>query len=269
MRFVYQYRTSDNVRHDDEIVAADREAAFRALKEMGIRPGRLEVAPGFFNKYLGNWKRRLAAIGLFAVTVAGVSIPFVGSYFAGTREGTAVSNPPVVETFLYVDENGYAKPIERRQIWGDEAVISAAARQNWRVIFSNPGERLLALFAEPGMRLTMLPRLPDSLKDDMDKALRTRLAIAPDELDEYRQMKCIVEGMKSELRDYLAAGGNLTGYIKRLQARQNEEVAFLEKARVELEKQIEAGEDAISAWQEMNKRIREQGLPALPMPGLN
>ena len=141
--------------------------------------------------------------------------------------------------------------------------------QNWRVIFSNPGERLLALFAEPGMRLSMLPRLPDSLKDDMDKALHTRLTISPDELDEYRQMKCIVEGMKAELRNYLSAGGNLTGYIKRLQARQNEEAAFLEKARAELGKQIEAGADVVSAWQEMNKRIREQGLPALPMPDIN
>ena len=269
MRFVYEYRTSDNVRHDGEIVATDREAAFRALKEEGIKPGRLEVAPGFFNKHLGNWKQRLAAICFLAVTVVGVSFLCVGPYFASPREEKVVPDPHAVETSLYVDENGFAKPIDRRQIWGDEAVISAAARQNWRVIFSNPGERLLALFAEPGMRLSMLPRLPDSLKDDMDKALRTRLAIAPDELDEYRQMKCIVEGMKSELRDYLAAGGNLTGYIKRLQARQNEEVAFLEKARVELEKQIEAGEDVISAWQKMNKRIREQGLPALPMPGLN
>jgi hypothetical protein len=38
---------------------------------------------------------------------------------------------------------------------------------------------------------------------------------------------------------------------------------------VELEKQIESGADPVTAWQEMNKRIREQGLPALPMPGLN
>jgi hypothetical protein len=269
VRFVYEYRTSDNVRHDGEIAATDREAAFRALKEIGIRPGRLETAPGFFNKYLGNWKLRLAAIGFFAVTAVGVSLPFVSSYFVGTREEQAVPPAPVTETSLYVDENGFAKPIERRQIWGDEAVITAAARQNWRVIFSNPAERLLALFAEPGMRLSMLPRLPDSLQEDMEKALRTRLTISPDELDEYRQMKCIVEGMKAELRDYVAAGGNLTGYIRRLQARQNEEVAFLEKARVELEKQIESGADPVTAWQEMNKRIREQGLPALPMPGIN
>lgn len=265
MRFVYEYRTSDNVRHDGEIAAPDREAAFRALKEIGIRPGRLEVAPGFFNRFLGNWKWWVAT-GLLCVTTA-VSFLLV----VGPREekDTQQVVPHVKETSLYVDENGFAKPIERRQIWGDEAVITAAARQNWRVIFSNPAERLLALFAEPGMRLSMLPRLPDSLQEDMEKALRTRLTISPDELDEYRQMKCIVEGMKAELRDYVAAGGNLTGYIRRLQARQNEEVAFLEKARVELEKQIESGADPVTAWQEMNKRIREQGLPALPMPGIN
>jgi len=38
MRFAYSYKTSDNVRHEAEIDAPSRDAAFAALREMGIRP---------------------------------------------------------------------------------------------------------------------------------------------------------------------------------------------------------------------------------------
>lgn len=259
MKFVYQYRTSDNVPHQGEIAASDREAAFQALRAQGIRPGRLEEAPGFFNRLFGRGKRWLA-IGVLALVAA-------GSIFSVMRSRQSLRE--LSESVSYVDSEGYARPIERRQIWGDAAVISAAAKQNWRVIFSNPADRLLALFAEPGQTLAMLPRLPSTLEQDMTRALNERFAIAEDELDEYRQMKCIVAGMKEELRAYLAAGGKLEGYIRRLQARQREEADFLSKAKAELDRQVKTGADVISAWQQMNRRVREQGLPALPLPEAN
>ena len=148
-------------------------------------------------------------------------------------------------------------------------MIAAAASKNWRIIFSNPADRLLALFAEPGVELSMMPRLPATLKSDMDKALAGRARIEQNDLDEYKQMKCIVEGMKVELRTYLAAGGKLEGYIRRLQKRQREEVEFLAKARVELHRKVEAGADVVDTWEEMNRMVREQGLPALPLPDSN
>lgn len=259
MKFVYQYRTSDNVPHQGEISAADRESAFQALRAQGIRPGKLEEAPGFLNRLFGRGKRWLA-IGTLLVAVA-AAVCVIGRDKRTIRE--------LAESASYVDSEGCARPIERRQIWGDEAVITAAAQQNWRVIFSNPAERLLALFAEPGQVLSMLPRLPATLEEDMKRALAGKSRIAPDELDEYRQMKCIVEGMKAELRAYIAAGGSLKGYIRRLQARQREESDYLSKAQEELMRQIKMGADAMGAWQEMNRRMREQGLPALPMPAAN
>lgn len=244
------------MQHRGEITAVDREAAFQSLRAQGIRPGRLEIAPGFFNQLFGRGKRWMA-IGLLAVVVV-VALIVIGRDRMTIREMEG-SSP-------YVDTDGFVKPIDRRQIWGDSVVIDVAARQNWRVIFPNPADRLLALFAEPGQTLTMMPRLPATLKDDMDRALSVRFKSAPGELDEYRQMKCIVEGMKEELRAYLKAGGSLNGYIKRLQQRQNEESDYLAKARAELQRQIDAGADAAAAWQEMNRTVREQGLPALQMP---
>lgn len=46
MRFAYSYKTSDNVRHEAEIDAPGRDAAFAALREMGIRPIRVVAAGG-------------------------------------------------------------------------------------------------------------------------------------------------------------------------------------------------------------------------------
>ena len=67
LRFVYQYRTSDNVVHEGAIGAADREAAFRALRSRGVKPARLEEAPGVFNKLFGKGKRWLAIAVLAAL----------------------------------------------------------------------------------------------------------------------------------------------------------------------------------------------------------
>ena len=70
MKFNYEYRTSDNVRHTGVIAASDREAAFAALKAQGIRPGCLAEAPGFFNKLFGKGKRWLA-IGVLGAALVG------------------------------------------------------------------------------------------------------------------------------------------------------------------------------------------------------
>ena len=259
MKFVYKYRTSDNVQHDGEINAANREAAFQRLREKGIRPGRLEAVPGVANWLCGNGIRWLI-VGIFMVAVFATATMIL-------RDRAHIRR--MSEASPYADADGFAKPIDRRQIWGDGAVIAVAASKNWRIIFSNPADRLLALFAEPGVELSMMPRLPATLKADMDKALAARARIEQNDLDEYKQMKCIVEGMKAELRAYLAAGGKLEGYIRRLQKRQREEVEFLAKARVELHRKIDAGADVVDAWEEMNRMVREQGLPALPLPDSN
>lgn len=68
MKFRFEYRTSDNVLHRGEIAAPDRESAFARLKEQGIRPARLEDAPGLGNKIFGKGKRWLA-IALLAILV--------------------------------------------------------------------------------------------------------------------------------------------------------------------------------------------------------
>ena len=71
MKFVYEYRTSDNALHSGRIAALDRDAAFAALKARGIRPARLVEAPGLVNKVFGKGKRWIAIVALSVAAIAG------------------------------------------------------------------------------------------------------------------------------------------------------------------------------------------------------
>lgn len=71
MKFVYEYRTSDNALHHGSVAAADRDAAFAALKARGVRPARLVEAPGFLNKLFGKGKRWIAIAVLSVAAAAG------------------------------------------------------------------------------------------------------------------------------------------------------------------------------------------------------
>ena len=62
MKFIYEYRTSDNVRRSGVIDASDRESAFIALKNQGVRPASMKEAPGIFNKLFGKGKRWIAIV---------------------------------------------------------------------------------------------------------------------------------------------------------------------------------------------------------------
>ena len=52
---------------------------------------------------------------------------------------------------------------------------------------------------------------------------------------EARQIRAMVEGMKREARAYLAAGGTIVEYGKRLTERQDAEIAIYERTRAEID----------------------------------
>ena len=271
MKFLYEYRTSENKRMVGAISAPNKDAVFQALKEKGVRPSKVYEAPGFFNKLFGKYKRWLV-IALLLLVIAGMVAReiLVDSSDEAVADVQPETSPKVVDVQVAQEqlysEGRFARPIERRQIWGDEAVIDMAAQSNWKVIFPNPADRFLSLFAQPGFMLPVFPRVPATIKDDFARALEERFTVSETDLDEYKQMKCIVEGMKVELREYLAEGGSLDGYIRRLVARQKEEADFVKKAKERLDAQIKSGVDAFDAWKDMNKVLRDQGLKTIPMP---
>ena len=74
MKFLYEYRTSDNAKHGGVIKAADSSAAYALLKSRGIKPSRFVEAPGFFNKLFGKGKRwiAIAVLGVLCLALCAV-----------------------------------------------------------------------------------------------------------------------------------------------------------------------------------------------------
>ena len=80
----------------------------------------------------------------------------------------------------------------------------------------------------------------------------------------------MVEGMKQEARAYIAAGGNVVEYGKRLTERQDAEIAFYERTKGEMEraKETRSGSDLIEFWEEKNDTLRNLGIRTITLESL-
>ena len=106
------------------------------------------------------------------------------------------------------------------------------------------------------------------------EALRARgirpikvVAASPEDGMEARQIKAMVEGMKAEARAYVAAGGNIVEYGRRLTERQDAEIAIYERARADLEaaRGSKSESDLVAYWEALNDRLRNLGIRLLPL----
>ena len=250
MKFLYEYRTSDNVRHSGVIAAPDREAAFAALKEKGIRPGSVIEAPGLFNKIFGKGKRWMA-IGVLCVLCLVLCAVIFTQDTGHPAQGIsfdATLDSPV-----------------RRQVIGDVAIIEKGISTGWADVFELEGERFLAGFAVPGtsvaVRSTTEAEILKALDHDCRNAQGTSL--------EERQIRAMVEGMKEELRKFLANGGTVVQYGQRLVERQERELGYHNLAKRELEEAAKAGKpkaELDALWESRNAHLRKMGIKLIPMP---
>ena len=249
MRFVYQYRTHDNAVRSGEVSASDRDAAYRALKEKGIRPARLEEAPGLANKVVGKGKRWIA-IAVLAV---------VAAVFAFQARKTPSGGA-----------TGSAAP--RHQIYGDPATVEAFERGDFESILPRGGDRLLAVFAQPGRLMcrkgfnprTLTPQSAAELAGYAEKSLSPDgdIEIGAGDPREVVELKQIVNGMRDEMRAYLANGnGTALSYWRRLNERTLQEMQIYERTRSELE-----NEQSSAVWEERNAALRRLGLRTIPNP---
>ena len=242
MKFLYTYRTPNNKQHRGEISAPTKEAAYAALRAQGIRAGRLEEAPGFFNKLFGKGKRWIT-IGVLGVgcLVLGLVVLFAPS------DGSALAAP------------------ERRQVVGDMGIIQKNIRNGWSEVFEHEGERFLASFAIPGVPAGQRNTTEEELKD----ALAREIHASASDTIEARQIKAMVEGMKQELREYLADGGTIKEYGQALVARQEEELRIYNNAKTAVEAAERSGmaSDELEAlWETHNAKLRRMGIKLIPMP---
>ena len=245
MRFVYEYRTSGNELRRGEISAPSRDAAFAALKARGTRPSSVREAPGFFNWLFGKGKRWMviAALAVAVAVLAWLAFSFreeieVGASFENTT---------------------------RRQVIGDAAVIQKGVKDGWSDVFPGEGERFLAGFAVPGVPVSVRNTTEGEIMD----ALGRKVPVGKDDSLEARQIKSMVEGMKQELREFLADGGSVVGYGQRLVQRQEQEIAYYTRAKAELERLIESGaseQKVLALWEKSNDRLRRMGIRLLSLP---
>ena len=256
MKYTYAYKTSDGVRHEDSMNAASREEVFAELRKRGIKAIKVVAADGSKanGEVRGVRKRVVAALVALAAVCAGVI-----AYFGGTRTGAiTAANPETMSP--------------RHQIYGDPAIIEPFERGDFDDLLPREGDRMLAIFAQPGKLMCAKGANPRLLSGNAAAAFsayaKTELtadkdiAIFVDDTREIRELKQIVNGMRDEMRAYLANGnGTPRSFWRRLNERTLSEMQIYERTRRELEK-----EKSSEVWEQKNDALRHLGLRTIPYP---
>ncbi len=248
MRYTYAYKDSSGARHEDSIDADSRDAVFVALRAKGIRPIKVVAADGSkANGELRGVRKRVVA---FAVVLAAIVAGIV-AYTFGTRTGEANNTP------------AFEEEQTRRQVIGDTAVVDKGILTGWSEVFPEEGERFFASFAIPGVKAGQR----NTTVEELTAALSRKVAPEPSDGIEARQIKSMVEGMKAEARAYIAAGGNIVEYGKRLTERQDAEIAIYERAKSDFDaaRKKKSEDELIAYWEELNDRLRNLGIKLLPL----
>ena len=254
MTYTYAYKTSDGRRHEDSMDAPSREAVFESLRARGIRPIKVVAADGSKangEKEEGRSKRgkawRYAAFVVLASFISLLSLLSLKSLLP--------SGSPPAPAFETAQTRRY--PI------GDAAVVEKGILTGWSDVFPEEGERFFASFAVPGVKAGQR----NTTVEELSAALKREVAASPGDGMEARQIKAMVEGMKAEARAYVAAGGNLVEYGRRLTERQDAEIAIYERAKADLEaaRASKSEGDLVAYWEALNDRLRNLGIRLLPL----
>ena len=256
MKYTFAYKTSDGVRHEDSIEAASRDEVFQVLRGRGIRPIKVVAADGSKanGEVRGLRKRAVFALVALAALVAGVA-----AYFGGERTGAATAA-------------NSATSAPRHQIYGDPATMEGLERGDFAAHLPRTGDQMLAVFAQPGKLMCAKGsnprRLPAELAATFEQYAKKELAVENDLVlesagsREVTELKQIVNGMREEMREYLANGnGTPRSYWRRLNERTAQEIQIYERTRRELEK-----ETSEEVWEQKNDALRRLGLRTIPNP---
>ena len=258
MTYTFAYKTSDGKRHEDAMDAPSREAVFESLRARGIRPIKVVAADGSkangeqeegIRKKQEAWRGvRLASIVLLVLSV--LAVLFL--YRAGRRPQAGEAPAPAFETAQ-----------TRRYPIGDAAVVEKGILTGWSDVFPEEGERFFASFAVPGVNAGQR----NTTVEELSAALKREVAASPGDGMEARQIKAMVEGMKAEARAYIAAGGSIVEYGKRLTERQDAEIAIYERAKADFEaaRKAKSEDELVAYWEALNDRLRNLGIKLVPL----
>ena len=132
---------------------------------------------------------------------------------------------------------------------------------------------MLAVFAQPGKLICAKGSNPRRIDEKSYAALEAYtkneltaendISIDKAESREITELKQIINGMREEMREYLANGnGTPRSYWRRLNERTAQEIQIYERTRRELEK-----ETSEEVWEQKNDALRRLGLRTIPNPG--
>ena len=258
MTYTYAYKTSDGKRHEDAMDAPSREAVFESLRARGIRPIKVVAADGSKangEKEEGRRKKEEGKAWRYAAAAAVVLASFISLLSLLSLKSLLPSGSPPAPAFETAQTRRY--PI------GDAAVVEKGILTGWSDVFPEEGERFFASFAVPGVKAGQR----NTMVEELSAALKREVAASPGDGMEARQIKAMVEGMKVEARAYVAAGGNLVEYGRRLVERQEAEIAIYERAKADLDaaRSTKSEGDLVAYWEALNDRLRNLGIRLLPL----
>ena len=256
MKYTYAYKTSDGMRHEDSMNAASREEVFAELRKKGIKAIKVVAADGSkANGEVRGVRKRIVAV---LVAVAALFVGIV-AYFGGSRTAAVqVANSAAISP--------------RHQIYGDPAIMESLERGDFSAALSREGDRLLAVFAQPGRLMCTKGTNPRKLSPNAaaqfaayaknELGTDNDILINADDPREIRELKQIVNGMRDEMRTYLANGnGTPRSFWRRLNERTLSEMQIYDRTKRELEK-----EKSPEVWERKNEALRRLGLRTIPLP---
>ena len=231
------------------MVAKSRDDVFAELRKQGIKAIKVVAADGSkANGEIHGVRKRVVA-ALVAFVALGVGVV---AYFTGTRSGGDLGDSATT---------AFATGQDRRQVIGDAAIIEKGIRNGWSEVFELEGDRFLASFAIPGVKAGQR----NTSEKEFAAALENKCEILPNDSIEVKQIKAMVEGMKDEARRYIAAGGSIISYGKRLTERQDAEIAIYERIKTDLEKAHSSmsEDEYMIYWEKRNDELRNLGIKTI------
>lgn len=219
--FVYSYQDSQGLKHEAEIAASDKDAAYRVLRERGIRPIRVSerIVPVVRKGFRGLRKRDAACIVVFVLCLV------IGVWYLAMRSARDQSNDRTFEQSniraTSSEAVSLATPRPRRQIEGlpDNPIPTATNA------FRYSSERFLALHAQPGL---VFESAGFSLAD-LPEALEKGIVIHESDADAVQDLKRVVAWLKEEAATLLRSGKGLDDIGFWFAERQKMEAGFREQ----------------------------------------
>ena len=260
MKYTYAYKTSDGVRHEETMNAASREEVFAALRAKGIKAIKVVAADGSkANGEIRGVRRRVVVAIVIIVTVAVGAVAYFGGSCSKTDSISSTTYNENSEAIAVIETP--SQDNARRQVIGDVAIIEKGIRNGWSDVFELEGDRFLASFAIPGVKAGQR----NTSEKEFAAALENKCEIKPNDSIEVKQIKAMVEGMKDEARNYIAAGGSIVSYGKRLTERQDAEIAIYERIKADLEKAHSSmpEDEYMIYWEKRNDELRNLGIKTI------